>query len=104
MVIGVYVSRPHGAWSVAARIERVADLPAGESGPALGSAVPALFRGNICSPSSAQEPITRSVKPFSHLVMVRNLAGASKAEKSPFEAGDERFSLFILVKLAASHA
>ena len=102
IVIGMYFSRPHGARPAAKCAGRVADEPTPESGPPPGPPVPALLRGNMRSPSNIQGPTIRTARTFSHLVIVRTVAGASDAAATPLGGGGKGFCFFMLLSKAAA--
>jgi len=102
MVIGVYVSRPQGALPFAAPRESVDELLAVESGSALEASAPALLCGNIRSPNSTQDPITRTVRAESHMVIVRDAAREFPAREPLLPAGPDDLCSFMLFSMVAA--
>jgi hypothetical protein len=101
IVIGTYSSRPHGPLPVDVCVERFGGVVLAELGLASGPLVPALLRGNMHSPSSTQEPISRIDKPQSHLLTLRYEAAVSRAGKPELNFGGEEYRLFMLFSKVA---
>jgi hypothetical protein len=82
-------------------VEPLDGVVAIESGSPSARRVPALLRGNTHNTSSTEEPISKTVKPLSHLLTLRYEAAVFRVGKPELNFGGEAYRLFMLFSKVA---